>query len=164
MATERLRPTMVMKWPLRPLFSKKFQVNLALNRLDGLSMPQGGELDGTKLHVDVKWKGPKGALGSRFRSIKRGKTSAASVGLNGGVTWEEEFENICVFTTGKTGTFQPWHVYLVLCKVTQICSHVCHLRGVLFPSLCHFKEPVQVFLINWVCIREADFMDSALQS
>ncbi|KAH9552009.1 hypothetical protein CY35_09G042600 [Sphagnum magellanicum] len=110
----------VMQWPHRPSVSKKFQVNLALNRLEGVSIVQGSsELSETKLHVDVKWKGPKGALGSRFRSMKRVKTTAVSLGSGGKVVWEEEFESICVLTTGKTGTFQPWHVYLVLCKAVQ---------------------------------------------
>jgi hypothetical protein len=129
----------VMKWPLWPLFSKKFQVSLTLNRLEGLSSsvvqkPGSRELvdDDTKLHVHVKWKGPKGSLGSHFRSMKWGKTSAASAGSSGMVSWEEEFENICVFTTGKTGAFQPWHVYLVLCKVTQFCKPFVHMSNSVF--------------------------------
>lgn len=104
----------VMKWPLRQLFSKKYQVNLVLNRLEGLST---GESEESKLYVDLKWKGPKGALGSRFRSMKREKTDALPVDNSGCITWDKEFEHVCVLTNDKAGVFQPWHVYFVLCKV-----------------------------------------------
>lgn len=104
----------VMKWPLRQLLSKKYQVNLVLNRLDGLSATESEE---SKLYVDLKWKGPKSALGSRFRSMKRDKTNALPVENSGCVTWDKEFEHVCVLTNDKVGVFQPWHVYFVLCKV-----------------------------------------------
>lgn len=107
----------VMKWPLRQLSSKKYQVNLVLNRLQGLSALQAEE---SKLFVDLKWKGPKTALGSRFRSMKRDKTHAVPVDNSGCITWDEEFEHVCVLTNDKTGLFQPWHVYIVLCKVIII--------------------------------------------
>lgn len=104
----------VMKWPLRQLLSKKYQVNLVLNRLDGLSTAESEE---SKLYVDLKWKGPKRALGSRFRSMKRDKTNALPVENSGCITWDKEFEHVCVLTNDKVGVFQPWHVYFVLCKV-----------------------------------------------
>lgn len=104
----------VMKWPLRQHLSKKYQVNLVLNRLDGLS---AADPDESKLYVDLKWKGPKSALGSRFRSMKREKTNALPVESSGCITWDKEFEHVCVLTNDKVGVFQPWHVYFVLCKV-----------------------------------------------
>lgn len=103
----------MMKWPLRQLFSKKYQVNLVLNRLEGLSTSESEE---SKLYVDLKWKGPKGALGSRFRSMKREKTNALPLEYSGCITWNKEFEHVCVLTNDKAGVFQPWHVYFVLCK------------------------------------------------
>lgn len=103
-----------MKWPLRQLFSKKYQVNLVLNTLEGLPTSDSDE---AKVYVDLKWKGPKSALGSRFRTMKREKTNALRVENSGDVTWDQEFEHVCVLTNDKDGVFQPWHVYLVLCKV-----------------------------------------------
>jgi hypothetical protein len=108
-----------MKWPLRQLFSKKYQVNLVLNRLEGLSTSESEE---SKLYVDLKWKGPKGALGSRFRSMKREKTNALPLEYSGCITWNKEFEHVCVLTNDKAGVFQPWHVYFVLCKVITCMS------------------------------------------
>lgn len=104
-----------MKWPLRQHFSKKYQVNLVLNKLEGLSPNDSEE---AKLYVDLKWKGPKSALGSRFRSMKREKTNALPVENSGSVSWDKKFEHVCVLTNDKDGVFQPWHVHLVLCEVT----------------------------------------------
>ena len=112
----------VTKWPLRQLFSKKYQVNLVLNRLEGLA---AGETAESKLFVDLKWKGPKGALKSRFRSMKRERTNALPVENSGCVTWDKEFEHVCVLSNDKAGVFQPWHVYFVLCKVIiYMCTDV----------------------------------------
>jgi hypothetical protein len=152
----------VMQWPHRPSVSKKFQVNLALNRLEGVSIVQGSsELNETKLHVDVKWKGPKGALGSRFRSMKRGKTSAVSVGSGGKVVWEEEFESICVLMTGKTGTFQPWHVYLVLCKVKPqiyLWAHLPTLEQVFFFCFPVISSLFKSFMLSLISLRLHHFL------
>ena len=119
----------VMKWPLRQFTSKKYQVNVVLNRLEGLSIAETSkeQHEETKLFVDLKWKGPKGALGSRFRSMKREKTNALPVEDSGCITWNQEFEHVCLLTSDRLGVFQPWHVYLVLCKV-----HYLSIYAVLF--------------------------------
>lgn len=104
----------MMKWrPWPPLHSKKFKVNLLLCSLEGLD--QSGDVEGSKLGVNVKWKGPsKGKLGSRFRrNVKRDSSAEHCVAENGVVEWNEEFEHVCVLTMGKEGGgFQPWHVCL----------------------------------------------------
>ena len=45
----------VMKWPLRQFTSKKYQVNVVLNRLEGLSIAETSEEqpEETKLFVDL---------------------------------------------------------------------------------------------------------------
>lgn len=104
----------MMKWrPWPPLQSKKFKVNLLLCSLEGLE--KSGDVEGSKLGVNVKWTGPpKGKLGSRFRrNVKRDSSVEQSVGENGVVEWNEEFEHVCVLTVGKEGGgFQAWHVCL----------------------------------------------------
>jgi hypothetical protein len=58
--------------------------------------------------------------------MKREKTNALPVEDSGCITWNQEFEHVCLLTSDRLGVFQPWHVYLVLCKVhtclsTQSC-------------------------------------------
>ncbi|KAG6553210.1 hypothetical protein Mapa_005270 [Marchantia paleacea] len=105
----------VMRWPLRANVSKKYQVNIVLHRVDGLCVGQGADEE-TRLLVNLRWKGSRTALGSRFKGMKSVRTSSVLLGPSGAVEWEEEFENICGFTMTKEGTFQPWPVSLVVCK------------------------------------------------
>ncbi|GLJ47738.1 hypothetical protein SUGI_1008200 [Cryptomeria japonica] len=107
----------MIKWrPWPPLCSKKFKVKLVLHCLEGLVIE--GDSDGSKLGVNVKWKGSKGnKLGSRFRrNVKRNCTGLQCLGSDGVVQWNEEFENACVLTMGREegAGFQPWEVCLEL--------------------------------------------------
>lgn len=111
----------MMKWlPWPPISSRKFQVNLTIHALEGLPPPtatQSGQLEG--MMIDVKWKGPKGSFGSRFRrkSLKRLRTTEKIPGENGVVSWEEESGCECVLIETKNNSFQPWDVHFVILRV-----------------------------------------------
>ncbi|MCO5592407.1 hypothetical protein L7F22_046410 [Adiantum nelumboides] len=119
----------MIKW--RPWLApptRSFQVKLKLHCLEGLSSliaaksepdtvsssgKSSGELN--TIMVNVKWKGPRGALGSRFkRSLKRAKTTARILEDGPLVTWNEEFEHTCIITLTKDGQFVPWDICFVV--------------------------------------------------
>lgn len=107
--------------------TKKFLVKLKLHSVEGLSRlmaGKSGELgtpsssSSSTVMLNVKWKGPRGALGSRFkRSLKRAKTTEKIPEDGPIVTWEEEFEHACTLTVAKDGHFLPWDVYFVITQV-----------------------------------------------
>lgn len=120
----------MMKWrPWPPIFTKKFQVNLTLHCLEGLPSMTGksGELgspsaatksgEHDRVTVNVKWKGSKGVLGSRFRSHKRAKTTERVLEDNCIVNWEEEFEHVCTLIMAKDNAFLPWEIHLEILQV-----------------------------------------------
>ncbi|KAJ7535534.1 hypothetical protein O6H91_12G038100 [Diphasiastrum complanatum] len=106
------------RWPLWALASKKFQVNLTLHKLEDIS-PAEFTSEDSKLVLVVKWKGPTRHLAARFRrKMKTEQTSEVMV-AQGSVTLEKEFENVCALALrSKDRAFQPWHVWLVIRKVT----------------------------------------------
>ncbi|KAJ7568458.1 hypothetical protein O6H91_01G033500 [Diphasiastrum complanatum] len=109
----------VMRWPLRASVSKRFHVNLILHKLEGFSFNED-EAGNTKLLVDVKWKGPKRALGSPFRrSIKTERSVEQAVGEEGSTEFNQEFENVCTLTVSKDEKFQAWDVCFVVQKVVS---------------------------------------------
>ncbi|KAJ7522115.1 hypothetical protein O6H91_19G084100 [Diphasiastrum complanatum] len=109
----------VMRWPLRGSVSKKFKVKLILHKLEGISMKEG-EAEGMKVMVDVKWKGPKRALGAHFRrSLKTQRSMEQGVSEEGFVQWDEEFENACTLTLAKDEKFQPCDVHFIIKKVVS---------------------------------------------
>lgn len=127
--------------------TRKFDVELAVLSLANLRLDSEGE---TLVSVDVKWKGPKSALGSRFRkSQKKDNTSALLVTTGGTVTWEDganKFKHLCVLSGAKglgqeEVAYQAWDVNFVVQKVGSdpLCKAFCRLhclraKGSLFGS------------------------------
>ena len=78
----------MMKWvPWTVLATQKFQLGLVLYELEGLCVNEGS--DKLNFMVHIKWKGPKGKLGSRFRSIERNCTAIQSIEENGTIHCKE---------------------------------------------------------------------------
>lgn len=145
----------MIKWrPWLAVSTRCFQVKLKLHCLEGLSSllaAKSGELGGVSspgkgsgelntMMVNVKWKGPRGALGSRFkRSLKRAKTSPRIPEEGPLVTWNEEFEHTCVLAVTKDGQFLPWDIYF---EVNQVNAKL--KSGVLGTALMNVAKFVQV--------------------
>ncbi|KAJ6846929.1 uncharacterized protein M6B38_283980 [Iris pallida] len=108
--------TKVMRWrPWPPLLSRKFVARLVLKKIEGLARKSAEEeVEGEERRVvmaEVRWKGPKLALGSLRRSVKRNCTREEEVvSGSGGVEWNEEFESACTLTCHKESAFHPWEV------------------------------------------------------
>ncbi|XP_068635426.1 uncharacterized protein [Aristolochia californica] len=106
----------MMRWrPWPPLFSKKFEVKLVLLRMDGFHhlLPQEEpekSPEMPRLMAEVRWKGPKIALSSLRRTVKRNFTKEESLLNNGSVEWCEEFRNVCNFSAYKENAFLPWEI------------------------------------------------------
>ncbi|XP_075512937.1 uncharacterized protein LOC142548476 isoform X2 [Primulina tabacum] len=107
----------MMRWrPWPPLISRKYEVKLTVQRLEGCDWVHEGEEeeDNGGLAVEIRWKGPKISLGSFRRTVKRNFTRIEAVkqGLNGGVlvAWGEEFQNVCSFSGYKDSVFHPWEI------------------------------------------------------
>ncbi|XP_073032585.1 uncharacterized protein [Primulina eburnea] len=106
----------MMRWrPWPPLISRKYEVKLIVQRLEGCDwVYEGAEKDNGGLAVEIRWKGPKISLGSFRRTVKRNFTRAEAVkqGQNGGVLveWDEEFQNVCNFSGYKDSVFHPWEI------------------------------------------------------
>ncbi|KZV48994.1 hypothetical protein F511_09590 [Dorcoceras hygrometricum] len=106
----------MMRWrPWPPLVSRKYEVKLTVQRLEGCDwVHEGAEKDNGGLAVEIRWKGPKISLGSFRRTVKRNFTRAEAVrnGENGGVSvvWDEEFQNFCSFSGYKDSVFHPWEI------------------------------------------------------
>lgn len=108
-----------MRWrPWPPLVSKKFQVNLVVNSLEGWCFT-GGDLLHAGAHkechhkvvVEIKWKGPKIALSSLRRTVKRNLTKEEVLDSNGVVLWDQQqFCNVCSLSGIKDTVFHPWEI------------------------------------------------------
>ncbi|XP_019444194.1 PREDICTED: uncharacterized protein LOC109348284 isoform X1 [Lupinus angustifolius] len=102
----------MMRW--RPLVSTKYEVRLIVK-----SLINGSDLficNGSKLTVEIKWKGPKLTFGSlRRNAVARNFTKEAEfVDGDGGaakvVKWDEEFRHVCNLNAYKDNAFQPWEI------------------------------------------------------
>lgn len=99
----------MMKWMPWPVLStQKFQLGLVLHELEGLCLNGGS--DKLNLMVHIKWKGSRGKLGSRFRSVERNCTAMRTVGDKGTVEWNESFDHACVLTMLRGSAFHRWDV------------------------------------------------------
>ncbi|KAL1204707.1 hypothetical protein V5N11_017323 [Cardamine amara subsp. amara] len=99
----------MMKWrPWPPLVTRKYEVKIAVKRLEGWDLVREKE----KLTVEIRWKGPKATLGSlRRTTVKRNFTKEAVGGESNVVSWEdEEFQSLCSLTSYKDTLFYPWEI------------------------------------------------------
>lgn len=113
----------MMRWrPWPPLVSKKFQVKLMVNSLEGWCFT-GGDLLHAGAHnkclVEIKWKGPKIALSSLRRTVKRNVTKEEALDSNGVVLWDQqEFCNVCTLSGIKDTVFHPWEISFTVLNVS----------------------------------------------
>ncbi|WOK99487.1 hypothetical protein Cni_G08199 [Canna indica] len=102
----------MMRWrPWPPLLSKKFRVRLVVKRVEGVGAGEdSAPAAGRKVVAEVRWKGPKVALSSLRRTVKRHRTREEEVGDRDVVEWNEEFEIVCTLTAHREAAFHPWEV------------------------------------------------------
>ncbi|CAL5356964.1 unnamed protein product [Camellia sinensis] len=101
----------MMRWrPWPPLLSKKYEVSLVVRRLEGYNQVGAEAEKGGGLTVEIRWKGPKIALSSFRRTVKRNFTKEAGVSENGVVEWDEEFQSACALSGYKDNVFHPWEI------------------------------------------------------
>lgn len=100
----------MMRWrPWPPILSKKFEVRLVVRKIEGLEAIGEGD---RVLMAEVRWKGPKLALGALRRTVKRNCTREEEIkrGDRSSVQWNEEFESVCSLTSHKDNAFHPWEI------------------------------------------------------
>lgn len=118
----------MMRWrPWPPLLSKKFQVRLHVRRLQGCDLLRNAAREGSKLVLEIRWKGPKLTLGSlRRSSVARNFTKEAEFDVDGGgaavVHWDEEFPTLCNLNGYKDNVFHPWEIAFTLFNVSLSLS------------------------------------------
>ncbi|RWW84365.1 hypothetical protein BHE74_00007032 [Ensete ventricosum] len=116
---------MVLWWPWPPLLTRKFQVRLVVRRIEGVSV------DGAAA-AEVSWKGPKAALSSLRRTVRRNRTREEAVGEGGLVAWNEEFEAACTLTAHRENAFHPWEIAFRVLNVSRIWLRSGHgFRGLI---------------------------------
>lgn len=111
------------QWP--PIASRKlYEVRLVVLRLDGLgpaSVEEGaGEPAPARLTAEVRWKGPKVALGAFRRTVKRNLTKEERLGVGGVVEWREEFQSVCALSLCRENGFHPWEIAFTVFRVTVL--------------------------------------------
>lgn len=113
-----------MRWPWPPQLSKKFEVKIVLRRLEEFHI---GNFDGekpvevAKLSVEIRWKGPKFALSTFRRSVKRNFTKEEEVRSDDGVVeWNEDFQSVCNLSAYKENVFHPWEIAFTVLNVSLI--------------------------------------------
>ena len=118
----------MIKWrPWPPLLSKKFQVKLVVKNMEGGGSdplhpdPQKDDNNNNNLRaVEVRWKGPKIALSTFRRTVKRNFTREEMVlEPNGIVQWDEEFHTICTLSGYKENVFYPWEIGFTVLNVSS---------------------------------------------
>ncbi|KAJ9159699.1 hypothetical protein P3X46_025180 [Hevea brasiliensis] len=107
----------MMRWPpWPPVSSRKFEVKIAIQKLQGLNMVQfDAENDDVSkkrtVVVELKSKGQKSiALGPLRRSVRRNFTKEGSFFGDGLFEWNEEFKTVRNFSGNKEGLFHPREV------------------------------------------------------
>lgn len=112
-------------WPWPPPVSKKFIVRLIVRRLQGCDLLPDAAREGSRLVVEIRWKGSKMTLGSlRRNSVARNSTKEAVVdGATATVVdWDEEFETSCNLNSHKDNFFKPWEIAFTLFNVSSSIS------------------------------------------
>lgn len=126
----------IMRWrPWPPLQTRKYEVRLKVQRLEGLNDLLHAAVDkegGTNLGltVEIKWKEPKIPL-SAFRktTVKRNCTREENVRIKDAdapdgnavvlVEWDEEFQSVCTLNCYKDNVFHPCEIsFAVLSNVS----------------------------------------------
>ncbi|GLT94824.1 hypothetical protein SLE2022_125440 [Rubroshorea leprosula] len=102
----------MMRWrPWPPLVSRKYEVKLVVRRLEECDPAEKWD----KLAVEVRWKGPKAALSSLRRTVKKNFTKEVDgVAENGVVVWDEEFQSLCTLSAYKDNVYHPWEITFTL--------------------------------------------------
>ncbi|XP_027916997.1 uncharacterized protein LOC114176202 isoform X1 [Vigna unguiculata] len=104
-------------WPWLSPVSKKFIVRLIVRRLQGCDLLPNAAREGSRLVVEIRWKGSKMTLGSlRRNSAARNLTKEAVVDGATVVDWDEEFETSCNLNSDKDNFFKPWEIAFTLFK------------------------------------------------
>ncbi|RDX76863.1 hypothetical protein CR513_43101, partial [Mucuna pruriens] len=110
----------MMKWrPWPPLVSKKYQVRLIVRTLRGCDLLRDAAHQPSRLVIEIRWKGPKLALGSLRRNpVARNFTREADIDFDHGgavvVRWDEEFHTFCCLNGNKDNVFHPWEIAFTL--------------------------------------------------
>ncbi|KAL0648696.1 hypothetical protein Bca4012_046987 [Brassica carinata] len=101
----------IMRWPpWPPLFAVKFDVIVAVHRIEGLSSDTGDcAARRRRPVVEIKWRGPR-AVTLKRSSVERSYTEEGGFRGDGVVEWNEEFKRVCEFSVYKEGEFLPWIV------------------------------------------------------
>ncbi|OVA17123.1 EEIG1/EHBP1 N-terminal domain [Macleaya cordata] len=134
-----------MRWPWPPQLSKKFEVKIVLRRLEEFHI---GNFDGekpaevTKLSVEIRWKGPKFALSSFRRSVKRNFTKEEEFRSDDGVVeWNEDFQSVCNLSAYKENVFHPWEIgFTVLNGLNQGLKNKVPVVGTASLNLAEFAS------------------------
>ncbi|KAK7284766.1 hypothetical protein RJT34_19519 [Clitoria ternatea] len=106
----------MMRWrPWPPLVSKKYQVRLVVKRLQGCDLLPDTAWKGSRLFLEVRWKGPKLTLGSfRRNPLARNFTKEVDVHVDEAgfavANWDEEFHSLVNLNACKDDAFHPWEV------------------------------------------------------
>ncbi|WCJ34161.1 hypothetical protein M5689_015482 [Euphorbia peplus] len=110
----------MMRWRPWPLLGpRKYEVKLVVRRMEGWDLvkevTEEGKENGSgsgRLTVEIRWKGPKFALSSFRRTVKRNFTKEVEVSgeENDAVEWDEEFQNLCTLSPQKENVFHPWEI------------------------------------------------------
>ncbi|CAN1144218.1 hypothetical protein LINPERHAP2_LOCUS13978 [Linum perenne] len=165
----------MMRWPWPPLVSKKFDVTLVVKRLEGLDLSAGAELE--KLTVEIRWKGPKMALGSFRRRVTRNSTkevqftvvdggpSSSDEESGNGVAaeWNEEFQNVCALSPYKENAFHPWEIsFSVFNDINQVPKKKLAPLGTALLNLAEFASRAEEkdFELSLPLVPSTDFQAS----
>ncbi|KAL5806388.1 hypothetical protein ACOSQ4_029121 [Xanthoceras sorbifolium] len=109
----------MMRWrPWPPLVTKKYEVRLVVRRMEGWDLVRDGAGE-ERLTVEIRWKGPKLALSTLRRTVKRNFTREVEVEAgqhnnNVVVLWDEEFHSLCTLSAYKDNVFHPWEIGFTL--------------------------------------------------
>lgn len=110
----------IMRWPpWPPLFAVKFDVIVAVHRIEGLN-PDNGDKRRRPV-VEIKWRGPR-AVTLKRSSVERNHTEEGGFRGDGVVEWNEEFKRVCEFSVYKEGEFLPWIVSFTVFNVSLSLS------------------------------------------
>lgn len=141
----------MMRWrPWPPLVTRKYEVKLVVQRLEGCNQVCAGSEDGgedtspSNFTVEIRWKGHKVALSSLRRSVKRNFTKGECINENGVVIWDEEFQSVCSLSAYKDNVFHPWEIaFRVMNGVNQSSKNKVPAIGTASLNLAEFASSAE---------------------